>query len=124
VLGEAAGHKGTDGPNRVGALKRPKRSRPTKKKSAHYFSVVLVRDWSLNATFGVCTYPTWGPPQGLCPPTASNQQTPILHITHNTLLVHPTLQQLIWGWNLFLVLHFALQNIHGTTSLLMLATTS
>ncbi|CAJ1958090.1 unnamed protein product [Sphenostylis stenocarpa] len=65
VFGEAAGHKGTDGPNRVGAHKRPKRSHPTKNKSVHYFSVVLVRDSSLNATFGVCTYPTWGPPQGL-----------------------------------------------------------
>jgi len=132
VFGEAAGHKGTDGPNRVGAHKRPKRSHPTKKKSAHYFSVVLVRDWSLNATFGVCAYPTWGPPQGLCPPTASNQQTPFffflfflfsLCTLHKTLLVHPTTQQLIWSWKLFLALQIAFHNIHGTRSLLMLATT-
>lgn len=65
VFWEAAGHKGTDGPNRVGAHKRPKRSHPTKMKSAHYFYVVLVKDSSLNATFGVYTCSTWGPPQGV-----------------------------------------------------------
>jgi len=37
VFGEAAGHKGTDGPNRVGAHKRPKRSPSYKKEICPLF---------------------------------------------------------------------------------------
>ncbi|KAK7334992.1 hypothetical protein VNO80_26761 [Phaseolus coccineus] len=123
VFGEAAGHKGTDGPNRVRAHKRPKRSHPTKKKSAHYFSVVLVRGCSLNATFGVCTYPTWGPPQGLCPPTASIQQTPFFFFLFFPLHIAQFNNSFGVG-SFFLALQIASQNIHGTRSLLMVATTS